>query len=173
MASVLGTSRASGGLSGQLKCKSKRRRRRRAKRKGYGPSHGWLGPLRVVRGPRPPPPTCPHLPLPAPSTASHLPAGPFPTAPRATCPLPGAASSIPDPPAAPHLCKETRLLAYPQEQLGRDGDAGAGVTRTNTAASVRIGVLTARARASFSPRTGRPACLLTKTHGWFLEHFPN
>lgn len=34
MASVLGTSRASGGLSGQLKCKSKRRRRRRAKRKG-------------------------------------------------------------------------------------------------------------------------------------------
>ncbi|KAF4023331.1 hypothetical protein G4228_015079 [Cervus hanglu yarkandensis] len=33
MASVLGTSRASGGLSGQLKCKSKRRRRRRAKRK--------------------------------------------------------------------------------------------------------------------------------------------
>nr|XP_010960369.2 double-stranded RNA-specific editase B2 [Camelus bactrianus] len=33
MASVLGTSRASGGLSGQLKCKSKRRRRRRSKRK--------------------------------------------------------------------------------------------------------------------------------------------
>ncbi|XP_057588877.1 double-stranded RNA-specific editase B2 [Hippopotamus amphibius kiboko] len=33
MASVLGTSRASGGLSSQLKCKSKRRRRRRSKRK--------------------------------------------------------------------------------------------------------------------------------------------
>ncbi|XP_059039670.1 double-stranded RNA-specific editase B2 [Mustela lutreola] len=33
MASVLGSSRASGGLSGQLKCKSKRRRRRRSKRK--------------------------------------------------------------------------------------------------------------------------------------------
>ncbi|CAK7321299.1 hypothetical protein VULLAG_LOCUS23236 [Vulpes lagopus] len=34
MASVLGTSRGSGGLSGQLRCKSKRRRRRRSKRKG-------------------------------------------------------------------------------------------------------------------------------------------
>lgn len=34
MASVLGTSRGSGGLSSQLKCKSKRRRRRRPKRKG-------------------------------------------------------------------------------------------------------------------------------------------
>lgn len=34
MASVLGTSRGSGGLSSQLKCKSKRRRRRRSKRKG-------------------------------------------------------------------------------------------------------------------------------------------
>ncbi|XP_007445718.1 PREDICTED: double-stranded RNA-specific editase B2 [Lipotes vexillifer] len=33
MASVLGTSRGSGGLSSQLKCKSKRRRRRRSKRK--------------------------------------------------------------------------------------------------------------------------------------------
>ncbi|KAM8958575.1 double-stranded RNA-specific editase B2 [Lycaon pictus] len=33
MASVLGTSRGSGGLSGQLRCKSKRRRRRRSKRK--------------------------------------------------------------------------------------------------------------------------------------------
>lgn len=34
MTSVLGTSRAPGGPSGQLKCKSKRRRRRRSKRKG-------------------------------------------------------------------------------------------------------------------------------------------
>lgn len=34
MASVLGTSRGSGGLSSQLRCKSKRRRRRRSKRKG-------------------------------------------------------------------------------------------------------------------------------------------
>jgi len=34
MTSVLGGSRASGGPSGQLKCKSKRRRRRRSKRKG-------------------------------------------------------------------------------------------------------------------------------------------
>ncbi|XP_058153648.1 double-stranded RNA-specific editase B2 isoform X2 [Dasypus novemcinctus] len=34
MASVLGNSRGSGGLSSQLKCKSKRRRRRRSKRKG-------------------------------------------------------------------------------------------------------------------------------------------
>lgn len=34
MASVLGASRGSGGLSSQLKCKSKRRRRRRSKRKG-------------------------------------------------------------------------------------------------------------------------------------------
>lgn len=34
MASVLGTSRGSGGLNSQLKCKSKRRRRRRSKRKG-------------------------------------------------------------------------------------------------------------------------------------------
>ncbi|XP_045444737.1 double-stranded RNA-specific editase B2 [Pipistrellus kuhlii] len=33
MASVLGTSRGSGGLSSQLRCKSKRRRRRRSKRK--------------------------------------------------------------------------------------------------------------------------------------------
>ncbi|XP_058912447.1 double-stranded RNA-specific editase B2 isoform X2 [Kogia breviceps] len=33
MAAVLGTSRGSGGLSSQLKCKSKRRRRRRSKRK--------------------------------------------------------------------------------------------------------------------------------------------
>ncbi|XP_058388320.1 double-stranded RNA-specific editase B2 [Diceros bicornis minor] len=33
MASVLGTSRGSGGLNSQLKCKSKRRRRRRSKRK--------------------------------------------------------------------------------------------------------------------------------------------
>nr|KAF6430637.1 adenosine deaminase RNA specific B2 (inactive) [Rousettus aegyptiacus] len=34
MASVLGTSRGSGGPGGQLRCKSKRRRRRRSKRKG-------------------------------------------------------------------------------------------------------------------------------------------
>lgn len=34
MASVLGSSRGSGGLSSQLRCKSKRRRRRRSKRKG-------------------------------------------------------------------------------------------------------------------------------------------
>lgn len=34
MASVLGTSRGSGVLNSQLKCKSKRRRRRRSKRKG-------------------------------------------------------------------------------------------------------------------------------------------
>lgn len=34
MTSVLGSGRASGGPSGQLRCKSKRRRRRRSKRKG-------------------------------------------------------------------------------------------------------------------------------------------
>lgn len=37
MASVLGTSRGSGGPGGQLRCKSKRRRRRRSKRKGKDP----------------------------------------------------------------------------------------------------------------------------------------
>lgn len=36
MTSVLGSGRASGGPSGQLKCKPKRRRRRRSKRKGKG-----------------------------------------------------------------------------------------------------------------------------------------
>lgn len=56
MASVLGSSRASGGLSGQLKCKSKRRRRRRSKRKGKlrAPlSGGRRLPRLYFRAPRP------------------------------------------------------------------------------------------------------------------------